>query len=231
MTLESLFHSIPQEYNHPLRNNKRASLEEILLEFPQISEAVDKELDRIDLENCHKYDSSSEENCSDSLVRDNPEAKREKIIRDIKDIYGYKYCNICKRDKPPRAHHCRLCGHCSLNFDHHCPIIGSCIGKYNRRYFFQMSLYCLISCICCMTMILFTDLSLIQTVAGLWCGFCLIFSGLSVFSQLYLMSYNMTTIEYLKKYNWVLFKQTKSLCYNIGIGMETHLKISWFVPI
>ncbi|KAH9969828.1 DHHC palmitoyltransferase-domain-containing protein [Russula dissimulans] len=40
-----------------------------------------------------------------------------------------KWCRICWRPKPDRAHHCSKCGRCVLKMDHHCPWLGSkCIG-------------------------------------------------------------------------------------------------------
>ena len=32
-----------------------------------------------------------------------------------------KYCRKCKAFKPPRAHHCSICGRCIVKMDHHCP--------------------------------------------------------------------------------------------------------------
>ncbi|GAB2234169.1 hypothetical protein Drorol1_Dr00003407 [Drosera rotundifolia] len=50
------------------------------------------------------------------------------------DLDNYKFCNFCKKPKPPRAHHCRSCGMCVLDMDHHCPFIGNCVGAGYRRF-------------------------------------------------------------------------------------------------
>ncbi|KAF8309390.1 zf-DHHC-domain-containing protein [Clavulina sp. PMI_390] len=47
----------------------------------------------------------------------------------------YRYCARDEILKPPRTHHCRICGTCTLMFDHHCPWIGQCVGARNRRFF------------------------------------------------------------------------------------------------
>jgi len=40
-----------------------------------------------------------------------------------------KWCRICWKPKPERAHHCSQCGRCILKMDHHCPWMGAkCIG-------------------------------------------------------------------------------------------------------
>lgn len=31
-----------------------------------------------------------------------------------------RYCKLCQVWKPPRAHHCKICGKCILKLDHHC---------------------------------------------------------------------------------------------------------------
>ena len=46
-----------------------------------------------------------------------------------------KFCKTCQLPKPPRAHHCHICGYCVLKMDHHCPWIGNCVGHMNHKYF------------------------------------------------------------------------------------------------
>lgn len=50
-------------------------------------------------------------------------------------------CKKCISPKPPRTHHCSVCGKCILKMDHHCPWLNSCVGHYNHRYFFLFCVY------------------------------------------------------------------------------------------
>lgn len=47
----------------------------------------------------------------------------------------YGYCKRCQIQRPPRAHHCSVCGKCIDQMDHHCPWVNNCIGRLNYRYF------------------------------------------------------------------------------------------------
>ncbi|CAI2376082.1 unnamed protein product [Moneuplotes crassus] len=51
------------------------------------------------------------------------------------------YCYICESPKPPRAHHCRVCGRCIIKMDHHCPWMNNCIGLQNMKIFMVLLAY------------------------------------------------------------------------------------------
>jgi hypothetical protein len=55
-----------------------------------------------------------------------------------------RYCKWCKKFKPDRCHHCKVCGMCILKMDHHCPWIYNCVGFHNYKYFFLLLLYAVI---------------------------------------------------------------------------------------
>uniref|UniRef100_A0A914VZB3 Palmitoyltransferase n=1 Tax=Plectus sambesii TaxID=2011161 RepID=A0A914VZB3_9BILA len=56
-------------------------------------------------------------------------------------------CKSCIAPKPPRTHHCRICGRCILQMDHHCPWLNQCVGHYNHRYFFFTMFYIWLGCL------------------------------------------------------------------------------------
>lgn len=75
-----------------------------------------------------------------------PEHFTENVIsRDLEDGVRYKYCKTCRIFRPPRAHHCRMCGNCVEMFDHHCPFVNNCIGKRNYKYFVSFILSAVLS--------------------------------------------------------------------------------------
>ncbi|CAJ0579263.1 unnamed protein product, partial [Mesorhabditis spiculigera] len=45
------------------------------------------------------------------------------------------YCTKCKHHKPPRTHHCKVCGICVMRMDHHCPILQSCVHHHNYKFY------------------------------------------------------------------------------------------------
>lgn len=59
----------------------------------------------------------------------------------------YRYCKRCQVYKPPRTHHCSICGTCVLRMDHHCPWIGTCVGYYNHAHFFRFLVWTAIASI------------------------------------------------------------------------------------
>ncbi|XP_055996793.1 uncharacterized protein LOC125648346 isoform X2 [Ostrea edulis] len=50
-------------------------------------------------------------------------------------------CLSCQWWRPPRCHHCKLCGKCILKRDHHCFFARNCIGLKNLRYFIVFLFY------------------------------------------------------------------------------------------
>lgn len=59
----------------------------------------------------------------------------------------YRWCKKCKQLKPPRTHHCSVCGKCILKMDHHCPWVGSCVGFNNHKFFLQFLVYTTVGCL------------------------------------------------------------------------------------
>ncbi|KAJ7918791.1 DHHC palmitoyltransferase-domain-containing protein [Mycena leptocephala] len=48
-------------------------------------------------------------------------------------------CSKCSGAwRPPRTHHCSICGVCRMEFDHHCPWVGNCVTKDRMKKFLTM---------------------------------------------------------------------------------------------
>ncbi|TFK26243.1 hypothetical protein FA15DRAFT_733479 [Coprinopsis marcescibilis] len=43
--------------------------------------------------------------------------------------------------KPPRSHHCSVCGVCRLDFDHHCPWLGNCVTIQRQKAFLSLLIF------------------------------------------------------------------------------------------
>lgn len=79
------------------------------------------------------------------------------VPQELKDKTGQRrFCKTCRIHKPPRAHHCRKCGHCvvrlmsvhieecenqldndfplQLKMDHHCPWIANCEPRISHMH-------------------------------------------------------------------------------------------------
>ncbi|PFH52267.1 hypothetical protein AMATHDRAFT_140409 [Amanita thiersii Skay4041] len=66
---------------------------------------------------------------------------------EVKKLTGKpRYCRMCERYKPPRAHHCRTCNRCVLRMDHHCPWINNCVGYHNHGHFIRFLFYVDLAC-------------------------------------------------------------------------------------
>ncbi|GBG65899.1 hypothetical protein CBR_g54190 [Chara braunii] len=52
-----------------------------------------------------------------------------------------RYCRKCCAYKPPRCHHCSVCGRCVLKMDHHCIWVANCVGACNYKFFLLFLVY------------------------------------------------------------------------------------------
>ncbi|KAK7914379.1 Palmitoyltransferase PFA4 [Apiospora marii] len=48
-----------------------------------------------------------------------------------------KRCKKCRLPKPPRSHHCRICGRCIPKMDHHCPWTSNCVSLQTFPHFLR----------------------------------------------------------------------------------------------
>ena len=59
----------------------------------------------------------------------------------------FRLCKKCNDVKPPRSHHCSICGTCVMRMDHHCPWTGNCIGLNNYKYFICFLFWTIMACL------------------------------------------------------------------------------------
>ncbi|KAL8495641.1 hypothetical protein ACS0TY_019669 [Phlomoides rotata] len=52
-----------------------------------------------------------------------------------------RFCRKCNQLKPPRCHHCSVCGRCVLKMDHHCVWVVNCVGALNYKNFLLFLFY------------------------------------------------------------------------------------------
>ncbi|KAL8569918.1 hypothetical protein ACOMHN_014138 [Nucella lapillus] len=62
---------------------------------------------------------------------------------------GWRYCDPCVANRPPRSYHCPICNTCLLKRDHHCWFAGTCAGHDNHRYFLSMIVQVVIVALYC----------------------------------------------------------------------------------
>lgn len=134
----------------------------------------------------------------------------------------FRYCKYEQCYKPDRAHFCRQLGRNVLKMDHYCPWVSNCIGFYNYKFFFLTLFYAnvtdcyLLSSIYNIFFKLYVDpnasfnqlfyLALISVLLIVITGILIPF----MFFHLWLVSINMTTIEFCE------WKASGSYCYNLG---------------
>ncbi|MBA0562827.1 hypothetical protein Golob_007848 [Gossypium lobatum] len=154
-----------------------------------------------------------------------------------------RYCWKCNQFKPPRCHHCSVCGRCVLKMDHHCVWVVNCVGALNYKYFLLFLFYTFLET-SLVTLALFSHFlaffsdeeipGTTATLATTFLSFVLNLAfALSVFGFLImhvsLVSANTTTIEAYEK------KTTPKWQYDLGrkknfeqvFGTD---KRYWFIP-
>ncbi|CAK9238344.1 unnamed protein product [Sphagnum jensenii] len=156
-----------------------------------------------------------------------------------------RYCRKCSQYKPPRSHHCSVCGRCILKMDHHCIWVVNCVGAHNYKFFLLFLLYTFFETTLVTVALLpqfisfFGDLeedsSFPSTLATTFLGFVLNLAfALSVLGFLImhmsLVAANTTTIEAYEK------KASARWRFDLGwkrnfeqvFGMK---KLYWFLPL
>ncbi|XP_010241836.1 PREDICTED: probable protein S-acyltransferase 15 [Nelumbo nucifera] len=163
-----------------------------------------------------------------------------------------RYCDKCCIYKPPRAHHCRVCRSCILKMDHHCLWVNNCVGYSNYKAFVNLVIYAAMGCIYSMVIILNAALkkdwkygeSFPLKIFYITCG-CIIVTlslvlGTLLGWHIYLLSNNMTTIEYHEGIRaiWLARKSGQSYHhpYNFGLYRNINLilgpkMLKWFCPM
>lgn len=62
-------------------------------------------------------------------------------------LKDFSLCRRCNTPRPPRAHHCSVCGTCAYDLDHHCIFVNNCVGYGNRRTFLLFVVYATAGCL------------------------------------------------------------------------------------
>ncbi|KAM7268869.1 hypothetical protein ACFE04_011035 [Oxalis oulophora] len=149
-----------------------------------------------------------------------------------------KRCDKCSAYKPPRAHHCKVCKQCILRMDHHCLWINNCVGYWNYKAFFILIFYATVGSIYSTVMVLSCALQKDWEFSGTGplkafyaaCGVVMICLSLTLGTLLgwhiYLMTRNMTTIEYYEgiRASWLASKSGQ--CYHHPFDVNTYKNIS-----
>lgn len=160
-------------------------------------------------------------------------------------------CDKCSAYKPPRAHHCRVCRRCVLRMDHHCMWINNCVGHRNYKAFVVLVVYATIASIYSLVIILgcavqkewdFNGWIRIKTfyiTSGAMISLLSLTLATLLGWHLYLISHNMTTIEYYEgtRAAWLAKKSGQSYHHPFDVGVYKNMTlilgpnmVKWFWP-
>nr|XP_043616839.1 probable protein S-acyltransferase 15 [Erigeron canadensis] len=148
-----------------------------------------------------------------------------------------KPCDKCSAYKPPRAHHCRTCRRCVLKMDHHCTWINNCVGQRNYKAFFLLVAYATISCLHSAVIIVgsgfqkdwesagMTGLKSFYITSGAMISLLTLTLGTLLGWHIYLMTHNMTTIEYYEgtRAAWLAKKSGQIYKHPYDVGVYRNL--------
>ncbi|NWU98854.1 ZDH12 palmitoyltransferase, partial [Upupa epops] len=57
------------------------------------------------------------------------------MMPQVPNAIRMRHCGYCMVKQPMRAKHCQQCQHCVRRYDHHCPWIENCVGEKNHPLF------------------------------------------------------------------------------------------------
>ncbi|XP_071711252.1 probable protein S-acyltransferase 15 [Rutidosis leptorrhynchoides] len=162
-----------------------------------------------------------------------------------------KRCDKCSAYKPPRAHHCRVCRRCVLKMDHHCTWINNCVGQRNYKAYFLLVLYATISSLHSTAIIVgcgvykdwesagMTRLKTFYITSGVMISLLSLTLGTLLGWHIYLLTHNMTTIEYYEgtRAAWLANKSGQIYRHPYDVGVYRNLTVvlgpnilKWFWP-
>jgi len=133
---------------------------------------------------------------------------------DEPDETAWPYCKVCRKFKPMRTHHCKICKRCTLKMDHHCKWLNNCVGFRNHKFFIQALITGFTGCIFVLVISILRPIFKPFPISEQWNEYAFLIdfilycaSGVSVvlqvfslggmvFFHLFLISHNMTHIEF-----------------------------------
>ncbi|RAL42730.1 unnamed protein product [Cuscuta campestris] len=149
-------------------------------------------------------------------------------------------CDKCLVYKPPRAHHCRICGICILRMDHHCLWINNCVGHRNYKPFVLLVFYSTITTTYSSIMLIssivdkdwtsvdvsgWNPLRMFYVSSGVMIVGLTVTLGSLLAWHIYLTSHNLTTIEYREARRAAWLARKSGVPYRHAFDVGTHRNV------